>query len=390
MQTYDWIVVGGGLSGSALGYELAKHGLSVLLLEQHAVPQNATRYSYGGIAYWSGTTDLSRQLCAESIEIHRTLSAELDADTQFRELDMLLTIDADRDPEAIATSYQGFGIPPKLISPDAACEIEPLLNPTAIAGALYGQHGHVDPESIINAYNQAMLRLGGAMATAEVTDFVKTADRVTGVITPEQTYTAAHIVISAGAMSRALLRSLHVSVNQCFTQAELIETPALDLRLSSIIMPAELKRFAMEAEAGKPDINSLWDEPGNEITPAVLDAGVIQLCDGRVRIGQISRTFTQPQPSINPHDSETQLRQAIGQIVPSLKDVPGHWCNCLVAFTGDRLPLIGSLPGVEGIHIFSGFSNPFAFLPTLARRYARHCVGQSDAIIPQLSPTRFQ
>lgn len=51
MKTYDWIVVSGGITGAALSYELAKVGLSVLLVEQYASPQNATRYSYGGIAY---------------------------------------------------------------------------------------------------------------------------------------------------------------------------------------------------------------------------------------------------------------------------------------------------------------------------------------------------
>ncbi|MHC5825252.1 MAG: FAD-dependent oxidoreductase, partial [Nostoc sp.] len=65
MKTYDWIVVGGGITGATLAYELAKTGFSVLLLEQYSRPQNATRYSYGGLAYWSATTKLTRQLCED-------------------------------------------------------------------------------------------------------------------------------------------------------------------------------------------------------------------------------------------------------------------------------------------------------------------------------------
>lgn len=63
MKAYDWIAIGGGITGAALIYELAKKGFSVLLLEQNARSENATRYSYGGLAYWSGTTELTRQLC---------------------------------------------------------------------------------------------------------------------------------------------------------------------------------------------------------------------------------------------------------------------------------------------------------------------------------------
>ncbi len=61
LKTYDWIVVGGGITGAALSYELAKKSFCVVLLEQHSTLQGATRYSYGGLAYWSGTTALTRQ-----------------------------------------------------------------------------------------------------------------------------------------------------------------------------------------------------------------------------------------------------------------------------------------------------------------------------------------
>ena len=88
MKTYDWIIIGAGITGAALAYELTKIGFSVLLLEQYQTPQNATRYSYGGISFWSATTAITKQLSEEGITRHRILSQELTADTQFRELDL--------------------------------------------------------------------------------------------------------------------------------------------------------------------------------------------------------------------------------------------------------------------------------------------------------------
>ena len=38
MKNYDWIVVGAGITGAALAYELAKQGLQVLLLEKEKNP----------------------------------------------------------------------------------------------------------------------------------------------------------------------------------------------------------------------------------------------------------------------------------------------------------------------------------------------------------------
>ncbi|NJR67014.1 MAG: FAD-binding oxidoreductase [Leptolyngbyaceae cyanobacterium CRU_2_3] len=387
MKTFDWIVVGAGLAGSALSYELAKAGFRVLLLEQSAAPPNGTRYSYGGIAYWSGLTDLTRQLCQESLEIHRHLSAELESETEFREMNLLLTIDADRDPESIAREYENFMVPPTCLSPEMAVEIEPLLNVKAIAAALLLPHGHVSPEATVAAYNQAFLRLGGVVEIAQVMGLMQTEDRVRGVMTLIEHYEAANVAICAGGLSRALLRQAGISARLYFTQAEIVETPPLEIRLQTLVMPAELKRFAMEAKAGSASNEVSWDQPGYEVTAPILDVGIIQFQDGRLRMGQVSRTLTDPYAQVNAVESEAEIRRAVGHVLPALEHLPGQWCSCLVSFSGDRLPLVGAI--AEGLHLFSGFSNPFALLPPIARRFAQFATGQPDPLMAQLSPNRL-
>jgi glycine/D-amino acid oxidase-like deaminating enzyme len=387
MKTYDWIVVGGGLAGSAIAYELAHAGHSVLLLEQNATPANATRYSYGGIAYWSGSTPLLQQLCQEGIDIHRQLSAELDSDTEFRELDLLLTIQPDRDPKAIAAHYNHCLVPPQLIDRDTAAAIEPLLDPHAIAAALHTRHAQVSPLAIVRAYQQAMLRQGGEIQFEQVSGFEQTGTRVTGVTTANAAYAAGQVVVAAGALSRRLLHHAGLSSRLYFTQAELIETAPIEMQLQAIVMPAELKRFAMEAAAGSADVDERWNQPGQEVVAPVLDAGAVQLRDRSLRIGQISRALTDPNAAVDAAQSEAEMRTQIGTLLPALKDVPGQWCTCLVAFSGDGLPLVGAVPGVSNLHLFSGFSNPFALLPPLARRFARQA--GSDRLLAQLSLDRF-
>lgn len=382
MKNYDWIVVGGGLAGSALSYELVKVGCSVLLLEQSTTQQGATRFSYGGIAYWSGATPMMELLCQESMALHRNLSAELAADTEFRELNLLLTIDPDRNPDQVAAAYAGLMAPPALLSVEAACALEPLLNPSAIAAALLLSHGHVSPEATVKAYNQAFLNLGGDRQVAQVTGFSPSS-----VITASDTYTSANIAICAGAMSRRLLQQAGLSTRLYYTHAEMIETPPLDLKLQAIVMPAEQQRFEMEDRAAEAD--ELWNKPNCEVVPPILDVGLVQFRDGSLRIGQVTRALTNLHAQVDAMESETAMRTGIGKVLPSLKDVPGQWRSCLVAFSGDRLPLVGALPQAPHIHLFSGFSNPFAILPPLARRFAQQVAGQSDEILAQMSPGRF-
>jgi glycine/D-amino acid oxidase-like deaminating enzyme len=160
MQTFDWIVVGNGLTGAAASYELARQGFSVMVIDQALQPANATYYSYGGIHYWAGTDATTRQLCAEGWARYHQLSEELGQDIELRELDLLLTVLPGQDPQALATQFEGFAMPPQLISTAQAQEMEPLLDGSAIAAAFTVRHGHVSPLALVAAYNQAFQRLG--------------------------------------------------------------------------------------------------------------------------------------------------------------------------------------------------------------------------------------
>jgi glycine/D-amino acid oxidase-like deaminating enzyme len=383
MKNYDWIIIGGGITGAALGYELTKVGFSVLLLEKEANPQNATRYSYGGLAYWSGTTELTQQLCAEGIDRHRILSAELETDTEFQELNLILTIDATENPEKVAAAYSHFAIPPKLLSIKEACELEPLLNSESISGALTVKHGHINPELTTQGYIQAMMRSGGEIQITEVLGFLQEKQRIFGVKTKSETYQSANVVVCAGGLSRNLLKAAGIDIRLYFTHAELIEIPQVDLKLQTLVMPAQLKRFQLEAEASKSEVDYLWEQPETEIVPHILDPGAIQFKNGRIIIGQISRILSDRHAKIDPKTSETDLRTQVGKILPKLANLPGNWHHCLVAFSHNRLPVMGTISGFTGIHIFSGFSNPLVFVPPLAKHFAKAQIDE-DSIINQV------
>lgn len=392
METFDWIVIGNGLAGAALSYELAKLGLSVLLVDDDN-PNSATRCSYGGIAYWSGTTQITQELCRSGIDRHRQLADELGAATEFRELDLLLTFAPDVDGASLQTQYSQFEIAPQLISPEDAHEIEPQLKVDAIGGAFTVKHAHVNPIKTLDTFNQAFRHLGGQQMVASVTGLVKVKDRVTGILTPSQAYAASNVVVAAGGYSRRLLNNTHLSVPLYHTHAEIVALPRVEQPLRTLIMPAVASRLDAETVASEPTTDHLWDGPSYEIAPPILDAGVIQFLDKSTYIGQISRFRTDLDSSaIDARQSETSMRQAITQQLPCLKEIPGQWRHCLVTFSRDGLPLIGPIPGMEGIHIFSGFTSPFALLLPIAQRFAQWVAGdpeKQDSLLEKMLVARF-
>ena len=204
--------------------------------------------------------------------------------------------------------------------------------------------------------------------------------------TKTTTFNSDNVVICAGGISRKLLKSMGIATKIYFTHAEIIEIPSTDMQLHSLVSPANLQRYELEAESTQ--IEELWDNSDYEIVPPILDGGVVQFLDSSLRLGQISRVLTNPQAEINSAASEKWLRESMTKILPSLGNLPGIWHHCLVAFTQDKLPLIGAISEFSGLHIFSGFSSPFLFVPPLAVRFANFVSGQEDEIIKQMSPDR--
>ena len=384
MIVYDWIVVGGGITGSALAYELSKKNFKVLLLEKNLQADNATVYSYGGLAYWSGTTPLTRQLGREGIELQRHLAEELAADTEFRELNLLLTVDTANDPTTIATNFKQFAIQPEILNNREACKLEPLLNSNAISGVLKLPHGQINAQKTTIAYQQALLRREGVIKYEEVTDFVRDRDKIEGVITADRTYYAANTVVCAGGLTHSLLKTAGIKTKTYFTHSLVIKTVPTEIELNNIVMPAIQKRFALEATAKNLETELLWENPNSKIIQSILDTGAVQMQDRSLLLGQISAIVTDPNFTFDKAIAESEIRQSIASILPSLATISGTCHHCLVAFNTEKIAIIGNVKSLTGIYLFSGFTSTIVFAPPLARRFANWVSGEKDSIIEQL------
>ena len=382
---YDWIVIGGGITGSSLAYELSLKQLKVLLLEKDTIADNATVYSYGGLAYWSGTTELTRRLSQEGIELHRQLSAELDGDTEFRELDLLLTCPVDHDPKTLAKNYGQFTIQPDILDVKQACDLEPLLNPNSVSGALRLPHGHIHPQKTTIAYQQAFLRQGGKIIYEKAMGLLRNRDSIVGVVTDKNTYYSSNTVVCAGGLSRRLLTDAGIANDIFFTHSLLIRTLPTEIKLSTIVMPAIQQRFTLEARAEDLLQESGWDDYQNESIKSILDAGAVQFLDGSLCLGQISAIATNPERKLAQKLGKNSIRQRISTILPMLSNIPGTCKTCLVAFTNREIAVVGNVKDLAGIYLFNGFTSTLVFAPPLAKHFANWVTGQDSQIMEMLN-----
>ncbi|MGI0481270.1 NAD(P)/FAD-dependent oxidoreductase [Geminocystis sp. CENA526] len=378
-SSYDVIIIGGGLTGSALAYELVKQNFDVLLLEKDTIFNNATVYSYGGIAYWCGTDNLTNQLCNEGINIYRQLSAELDADIEFREIDLLFSIDPTQNPEEIYNNYQCFHIKPELLDSSTTVELEPLINKDFVKGSLKFPQGHVNPEKLILAYQKAFLKLGGKIAQDLVISIDKKQDKVQGIKTKNNDYLAEKVIVCAGGFSRQILLNLGINLPIYFSHAQLIKTPPSDIKLRTLVMPATTKRLDTEKQLD----SDIWQDSNDILRGDVLEAGATQFLDGSFCLGQISQIITNIDVKIDAIASERRIRSSIEQVLPVLSQLQGTWHNCQVAFTQGMPFQVRKIEQIEGLSIFSGFTSPFVFVPPLARHFAHYLAHNEDDVIKQ-------
>ena len=360
------------------------------------------------MAHWAGTTPVTNQLCLEAIARYSSLAAELDLPPDLPPLmidrPLLLTIEAAADPQAALARAQSFRVPPTLLDPREAAALEPLLNPGAIAGALLTHHGQVHPETLVQTYRRGLVQAGGGLAIAQVQHLLRRGDQVTGVALQQPNdlglalLEAPHTILCAGGQGRQLLQDLDPSLEipLHFTLAEMLQTAPLnsprDPQLQTIVMAADLKRPGLEALARSAQISApetapeIPPETAPEIipTPSILDAGALQFPDGHIRFGQVSRLATDSMVAIDASASEQWIRQAVGQLLPSLAKIPATWHHCLVAFNTEGIALVGAIAPWSGLSLFTGFNSPFLYVPPLAQRYAQQLLGAPDAVITQL------
>ena len=235
---YDVIVVGGGIIGSSVAWQLTKKGQKVLVIERKDSASGSAGATDGVVGYHTKKPGVQLDLAVQSIAMFKTLEAELGMDIEFEDCCGGMQPVEDKDQwdilSAIVEEQKKSGVDIRMISAEEACALEPNLNPD-IYGALYCPHScGVNPIKLTFAYRSAAVR-GGAeyMNNTEVTAFIIEDGCCKGVVTPKGEFRANYVVNCCGSWAgeTAKLAGLDVTVSadaKTFTDAVSIPSWAAD------------------------------------------------------------------------------------------------------------------------------------------------------------------
>jgi glycine/D-amino acid oxidase-like deaminating enzyme len=374
-QSYDVLIVGGGLAGTAIAYELTRRGSRILLLEAHDLCSGTTGASAGRVQIIESETEDYLGLVLAGVRRLQGLGEELACDLEW-ELPGHLTLVAnpqDWGPLQERTSrLAARGVAAEMLDQHALREAEPLLNFERFLGAAYSQEGHLNPFQLCLGYARAAQRQGAEMmAHAAVLGFESARDGVYVTVSNGERYFGKSVIVAAGAWSGSLLAQAGLFLPMGFTHAEALITERL---ARSIHHHVGLVGF-YEAVHG---------------SRRTVTLGVGQHRNGTILVSNAIEAAEQ----IDTHSSYwgmPAIARALADIFPPLATVRvmRTW-SAPSPFLPDYLPAIGWLPNAKHMFVATGFHLALPTIPVLSEWIADSILGMEvPGDLGCFSPARF-
>jgi D-amino-acid dehydrogenase len=326
------VVVGSGVLGASVAYHAARLGADVLVVDRDA-PGQATAAGAGIVCPWTSKVAEPgwRSLADASAEYYPTLVADLAADGEpdvgYRKVGALRLAPGDAEALHRELSERAVGSALageiSLLSPAAAREKFPPLREGMPAVHVAGG-ARVDGRLLRDALRRAATRHGARLLRGAAT-LVRSDDRIAGVEVGGERFDADTVVVAAGAWCPGVLDPVGVHVDVVPQRGQIVH-----IELSGVD-------------------TSGW--------PVVLPEGshyLLAFDDHRVVVGATRETGSGFDYRVTAAGLHEVLSEALS-VAPGLAD--GSVLRTRIGFRPagpDILPLLGTVPGIEGLVVATG------------------------------------
>ncbi len=333
----DVVIVGGGISGTAAAYELARSGAAVTLVEMGALASMASGWTLAGVRQ-SGRHPAELPLARAAVRRWQGLAEELGADLEYRQNGNLRLA---RDPAEVAMiatmveEQRALGLDIALLPDSPAVRaVAPVIAESVLAASFCPGDGHANPIAAVTAFAAAAARHGAEIRTeTAVTAISQVGGRVTGVETTNGPIAADVVVLAAGVYTGRLCQGLGVPFPLAIGHVSVVQTVPLPPLLDQVL------GVAGAGFAGR-----------QEVSGRLRVTGGIQPWQGPQ--DRHDAALVQPEAAA----VATTLRRGIA-VLPALAEARvAHVWGGLIDTTPDALPVIERTPEIDGLIIAAGFS----------------------------------
>lgn len=335
----DVIIIGGGIIGCAIAYNLTKRGVKPLLIDK--APAVGTEASWAGagiLTSHASTHEPYPTLCRASLALYPTLAEELRAETQIDiEFIQSGTLSVFFN-EAEAAGLIGLadrrvkrGFSAEVLTAEQAWQLEPALAKSMAGAVLFPEDAQVRNPKMVTALAKGAAKLGAKFQLGNpVTNFIREDKRVIGIVVNGETLYADTFVIAAGCWAGTLTAQLDIPIQIGPAKGQIVLVEAMPPPFQHIV--DGLGIYIVPRADGKILLGATVEYVGYDKT-ATVD-GTKQMIDAGIAIApQLAHsTFVQTWAGLRPY--------------------------------AKKGPLLGYLPGYDNVVLASGhFKNGILLAP---------------------------
>ena len=224
----DAIIIGGGVMGCAIAYNLAKEGLKPVVIEKSDIGGEASGSNGGGVRQ-SARNLKEMPLAMASIQLYGGLHEELGMDVEYvREgnLRLCTTEEELNTMRKSVESQKAAGLQLEMLDRKQVLEINPHVGEKVIGASFCRTDGHVNPFLVTYGFFKKAKSLGARFYThEEAAEIRMQKGRVTGVVTDKHTFETDLVVNAAGISGRkvANMVGLDLPLQPVFSEALITE-----------------------------------------------------------------------------------------------------------------------------------------------------------------------
>ncbi|WP_169794043.1 glycine oxidase ThiO [Alicyclobacillus acidiphilus] len=240
------IVVGGGMIGCSVAFELLKAGKQVTLVERGTLFSEASSASAGMLCpqaeMLAAKTETIRNFYRVSGRIHREWTRSVEEvsgrPVDYRQ-DGMIRVFLDHDlADSQFQSIEDAHLLSELtkLSPDEVRSLEPSITEETVGGILFSGDGQLHPLRLAISLKSALARLGCRILEHTVAhELLHSGHDVIGVRTSEGDLFADTTVVAGGAWSSALLKTLELDVPVVPVKGQMYAVRSSNVKLTHVI-----------------------------------------------------------------------------------------------------------------------------------------------------------
>ena len=251
------VIVGAGISGVSIAYNLAKKGVKdIIVFDDNYLSGGATGRCGAGIRQQWGTKN-NCILAKKSVEFFETAQEELDypRDIEFKQEGYLIvatTKEEDIQFEQNVLLQNSLGIPAVKLTPIEAQKIVPHLNIDNVVSATFcNTDGHLNPFTVTDAYYLAAKKLGVKFYYQEkVLDIIVKNNKIEKVITTNHEVFTNKVVNAAGGYSKEIGNMVGVDIPVYSENHEILVTEPIEKIQGPMVISFSLNIYCQQVPHG--------------------------------------------------------------------------------------------------------------------------------------------